>query len=174
MGIEKMSMKVSLSVVFCLPVLVASCASSNARHDAYSDDVMGWMQGSCLAIKNPDLEVPSSLAILPVGGSADDAINGIVTGRADSEESCPPLMQDRASVNKANGYYFYSVRAKNHSGLAVGIIGDADVDGLKVASCTTSEGVRFTVSSKKMAVWKGYYYMGYDMRPTCQSDDVGK
>lgn len=162
-----MNIKTSWTTALSLSLLLTACASADAKPDVATDLHTGWMQGHCLASKNPRLHVPQPLTIIPTDAMGGGVIQGTVTGRASSAATCPALMQDRASVNKANGYYFYSVRTDQDVGLAIGILGNPETGDLKASSCATSEGVRFTLSSKHSVIWEGYDYLGYDIESTC-------
>ncbi len=49
------------------------------------------------------------------------------------------------------------------------------VDPVRVRSCTSSEGLHFTLwvgePLKGTRLWHGYYYLGYDVEPSCQPAD---
>lgn len=160
-----MNNKKLMRVIALLAFFVTACARGSAKQPLFVNGKMGWILGNCLAIKNASLKVPQSLTIIRLADGA--VVDGAIVGKAMSSEQCPALMQDRAKVNKHNGYHFYSVKADKNIGMAVGILGEVNAGGLKVSSCTASEGVRFVVSNKHKTVWSGYYYLGYDVKPTC-------
>jgi hypothetical protein len=53
------------------------------------------------------------------------------------------------------------------------VVGDIDADGQLevIGSCNTSEGINFYVSAEIKDIdrprWIDYYYLGYDIMPTC-------
>jgi len=113
-----------------------------------------------------------------------------ISGIAGSGEDCPALLEDRRSVNESGERSFYTVSFTTpmpSTLLAIGIlgpspklsiadnvvIGDIDGDGQieMFGSCNGSEGINFFVSPEPGDMggshWAGYYYLGYDITPTC-------
>ena len=150
-------------------LLLASCAnlSQNAGKDA--ETKIGWMHGNCLAIKNPSIAFPKKIILVRLDNK-NKFDTGVITKKALSGDECYALMDDRKKVNESNGYYFYEVKTRDPVNLAIGLLGPGigDQKTLDYDVCSTSEGMRFSVSRGKAAVWKGYYYLGYDTEATCK------
>jgi hypothetical protein len=98
-------------------------------------------------------------------------IHGVVVRKAVDNDHCPALLPDRRDVNKADGNVFYAVKLDAPSDLGIGIVGKASVEQLTFGHCTTSEGIRFTVTRGSQRIWSRYYYLGYDVEPSCADAD---
>jgi len=103
--------------------------------------------------------------------------------------TCKALMEGRATMNAKPGMSFYGLEAGNVGSTDMGIVivepparmavvnglaqADLDQDGQSevFSSCATSEGIKFTVwtgrANQGEPRWSGYYYLGYDLQPTC-------
>lgn len=158
--------KVVLGVFF---FLLCYHPAVSAKEKRLSDDKVGWLHGNCLAIKKADLLPHQALTIIPLDGdqSADTAsiIKKAVTG-----EDCYPLADDRRDANTANGYDFYLVKSNQDIGLAIGLLSPRKKDEFLYSYCMTSEGIKYTVSSDNKKIWEGYYYLGYDVEPSCKEE----
>ena len=99
------------------------------------------------------------------------------------------LMEGRAVMNAKSGMSFYQLEAGSvgTADMGFGIVNppakpslvngvaqvDLDQDGHHVvfSSCATTEGIRFAAWTDKAYQgnprWSGYYYMDYEMKPTC-------
>ena len=154
---------------------------------------IGWLHGNCLVINSSTIAPGTPLNI----ANFDDPPNVIratVGEKATSAENCYPLMEDRQQVNLGGSVSFYQVETEDDRQiqLAIGLlnsveitldqsgkfVGDINGDGSLdyLTQCATSEGINFAVWSKApyegQPLWSGYYYMGYDMEPTCsQAED---
>lgn len=134
--------------------------------DAGTDSQFGWLHGNCLAIKQAHLELPQKITLARL----DDPMridSGTITHTAVSADQCHALMSDRAQTNKSSGYSFYVVETSQPVNLAIGMLNGLDAGKFDFSSCSTSEGMVFSVSNKKSVIWKGYYYLGYDTEATC-------
>jgi len=150
---------------------------------------VGWLQGPCLAIENDGIKPGSRLVLVlfkekPVLGEA------IVESK--TNENCPALNPDRASINRKKGMTFYSLKSSDidSSTIAIALLTDRKISTLKsvsssaaqldingdgvaeaVNNCVTSEGIKFSIWSGKpytgTPLWEDYYYLGYDLKPTC-------
>jgi hypothetical protein len=102
---------------------------------------------------------------------------------------CPALLEGRREINARQGTFFYKLETKDFSSsdLGFGIVNppatptivdglariDLDHDGHSevFSSCATTEGIKFAVWTGKQyqgnARWSGYYYLNYDLTPTC-------
>lgn len=168
-----MGIKVLLRIAAsALPVFISACTSTPIKQDYTQSAEIGWIQDNCLAIEKANLTYPTQVTIIIADGNGNDVVTGTITGVANAS-TCPPLLQYRARASLDNGAYFYTVRTSKAIAVAddifgIGIIGDVNVKSMKLSTCSTSEGVQFTLSKHHLVVWKGYYYLGYDVEPTCQ------
>lgn len=151
-------------------------------------DRVGWFQGSCLAISNPGLAKGTSVALVVIG-DPQKVQPARILEQTTSATTCKALLQDRAKTNATPGVAFYALEAASvgATDMGIGIVeppaAPAIVDGLArvdllhdgqgevFTSCATSEGIKFAVWTAKPYQgeprWSGYYYLGYDMQPTC-------
>jgi hypothetical protein len=150
---------------------------------------VGWLQGPCLAIENDSIKPGSRLVLVlfkekPVLGEA------IVESK--TNENCPALNQDRASINRKKGRTFYSLTSSGIEAntIAIALLTDRKLSTLKsvspasaqldingdgqteeVNNCVTSEGIKFFIwpgnAYTGTPLWEDYYYLGYDLKPTC-------
>lgn len=146
---------------------LAACATPSAPSIAKPHRQFGWMVGSCLALPQANVDAHQVVTIVALDDQSNRTSSGVITGKAVAGEACAPLLPDRRDFNTADGNYFYAVKSATKLDSAIVIVGAASTKGLRFASCTTEEGIRFTVSNGKSIVWKAYYYLGYDTAPTC-------
>ena len=112
-----------------------------------------------------------------------------IISRTSSGSHCPPLLEDRKQINNTANKYFYTIKLDKKYNESMGIaffntqqkltrkkelvLVDINNNGNTETSstCTTSEGIKFILSensgNKKTTVWEDYYYLGYDLTPTC-------
>ncbi len=130
---------------------------------------VGWVTGSCLAIANNTLTASSPIAVVSLDAKRS-LVDGRIVGRATSDATCPPLLQDRRKQNEAS-WSFYELRLSSAVDLGVDLTGDGLPE--KFTQCSTSEGVSFRIWSgtpyQGMPLWSGYYYLGYDVESNCPS-----
>ncbi|HEY5603291.1 MAG TPA: hypothetical protein VIM41_09295 [Gammaproteobacteria bacterium] len=149
---------------------------------------LGWVHGNCLAIRNSALAKDTPVTLITLDGQQTTTVSQIdSTGSAES--GCLPLLDDRVKQNTMNGRVFYQLNLPQSDTdlLAIGILTaslpvhgetkvfkfDLDGDGQNdtVSSCDTSEGIRFSLWSGAVntgkLLWSDYYYLGYDLQPTC-------
>jgi hypothetical protein len=133
---------------------------------------------ACLSIHNPSL-------------GPDTRIRLVITSPPQAESDTDIVKADAACLNTDAGLQSYDVGPDN-TGLApsmpaIGLVGfsgkfnrqadlitaDLDGDGQDefFRSCTSAEGIHFTIWSGKpldgKVRWHEYYYLGYDVEPTC-------
>lgn len=136
----------------------------------------------CLSIRAPGLAPGTRLVLVD---SQDSAVAIPAAIRAPRTASCPHDLPE-------SGDAFYLVTTDAHGGPASGsvmvavigsgfplaagadgVTGDLDGDGVPefFRECTSNEGVHFTVWSRAPLVgprrWHRYYYLGYDVEPSC-------
>ena len=64
------------------------------------------------------------------------------------------------------------------AGTTVSLRIPTEPSGVRVRGCTSSEGLHLTLWAgeplKGRRLWHAYYYLGYDVEPTCQPADYGQ
>lgn len=159
--------KIKILLLGMVALLVIAYSSLSITHNAHIDAKIGWMHGNCLAIKNANITPQTQLTVVQLDGEKTSA-PARITKVATTGEECNALLEDRAIVNKDAGDYFYVVKSANPINLAVGVLATQSTRGLTFASCSTSEGIQFSALKYNAVIWHGYYYLGYDIEPTCQ------
>jgi hypothetical protein len=134
----------------------------------------------CLRIRNPDLQPASTLLLITPGDSSR-----VTSGRVEKLiTACPDELP-------ADEFAYYTISAQDslemnarffvvpHAGdLPAANAVDLDRDGVieRFRSCTSMEGVHYTVWSGKPLEgtrrWHYYYYLGYDVEPSCDARDT--
>ena len=147
-------------------VLLASCAVLPEHKYASINERVGWLHGNCLAIKNPNIELPKNMTLFDFK-SEKRFSTATVTEKVQSGDECYALLDDRKEVNLASGYSFYKVKSESPVNLAIGYLNISNVDNLVFNYCTTTEGILFSISKSKLNIWEGYYYLGYESEATC-------
>jgi hypothetical protein len=149
----------------------------------------GWFHGACLAMSDPNLARGTAVNLV-VMAEPQRVLQGRIGEKKSSAASCAPLTEGRRSQNAKPGTSFYGLEGTELAAtdMGIGIVTppqklvvvnglaqtDLNSDGLPevFSSCTTTEGINFTVSTEKPyqgnPLWSGYYYLGYDMEPTCR------
>ncbi|WP_020586144.1 hypothetical protein [Desulfobacter curvatus] len=160
-----------LFILFIIAVMATSCSPLSKQDNNGLDNEIGWLHGRCLAIKNADIPPQYQIKLVHL----DDEVTfekAIVLKKTTESEECYPLMDDRASVNKNAGYFFYIIKSERPVNLAIGLLNpeELSISGLKFSYCTTTEGVQFSISKNSSVIWQGYYYLGYESEPTCTSE----
>ena len=184
-----------LVAVILLIVATAACGPgsgptprSTNRELPPLDRRTGWFHGPCLAISDPNLTRGTTVDLV-VMGEPQSVRQGKVGAPIGSADSCAPLIQGRRSQNAKLGTSFYGLEGTEVTAtdMGIGLVAppqklivvnglvqtDLNSDGrLEVfSSCATTEGVKFTISTEKAyqgaPLWSKYYYLGYDMNPTC-------
>ena len=151
--------------------LLASCAClSHEAPAAEATPIYGWLVGNCLALPDHGVHAPRDFSLVDFE-HGQQRIHGIVLRKAVGQDHCPALLPDRRDVNAASGNAFYVVKLDSRSDLGIGIVGRVPAEPLSFGHCTTSEGIRFTVTRGSHLVWSGYYYLGYDVETTCARPD---
>lgn len=147
---------------------------------------IGWIHGTCIAIRNGNIKPGTPVKTIRLS-TPQQIVSTKIIGVADSDETCPALLSDRAEINKQDGRFFYRLDTGKDSldTMAVGLISakvtgsnpslefDLNDDGVveHAGTCVSGEGIQFYISSSKTfddtALWSDYYYLGYDNKPTC-------
>jgi hypothetical protein len=133
----------------------------------------------CLRIRNPDLQPASNLLLIAPGDTSSlerARVDRLVTACPDelpNDEFAYYAITPADSL-EMNAQYFVVPLSDAPAGSAL----DFDRDGVleQFRSCTSAEGVHFTVWSGKplegIRRWHYYYYLGYDVEPSCDVRDT--
>ena len=155
-------------IIFCLLGLSISCADTNlnSNNAIFIEKNLGWMHGNCLAIKNPNIAIPTDITLVKLETN-NTTEKGMIISKASSQEDCFPLMEDRKQINISSGYSFYLVKSLAPIDLAIGVIGEDEINVSNFSYCTTTEGIKYLIKNSSTVIWEGYYYLGYDSEVTC-------
>ncbi len=152
-------------------------ACSETRHKSGIAEVIdyessiGWLHGSCLAIKNENISSDSLVTIVQLD-EPQNIFSAAVLDKAKDGEKCFPLLEDRRKINIESGYSFYLVDSKLDINLGIAVV-DNVINTEKYAFdyCTTTEGVLYSLKkidqNNDDKLWSGYYYLGYESEATC-------
>lgn len=161
---------------------VALIACTSHSEPQTNETKIAWYHGSCLAIN--EKEDITGLKVFVLKESKEKVKASI--GRQIKDDGCAPLLVDRREVNEAEGYRFYQlvgVEAIADTEIGVALLTtketlpeEVDTNNNKQADsfnyCTTSEGVIFygwdAEKGELEPFWQEYYYMGYDVEPSCK------
>lgn len=143
--------------------------------------------GSCLDIANGALTPGQPVQFI---GASQPPVTGRAEIAAKSDQACTPQDQIRpglfhyqfkiVSGALRNGVPAFALvnfggpLATNDSGVTADLDGDGHLSTFR--SCTSTEGVHLTVWAGKplesRRTWHSYYYLGYDVDPTCTNADT--
>lgn len=150
--------------------LLSACTAVSQSEENNIEQNIGWLDGSCLAIKNTDIKDATRLTIVDL--DSDQKFSpSMITRKNQASDECNALFDDRKDINISSGYTFYQVKSDTPINLAIGFIELDNAKKLTFEHCTTSEGISFSVLKAKEKIWEGYYYLGYDLEPTCDEQD---
>ena len=166
---------------------VAPAVASTSTGFNYAERI-GWVQGGCLSIQKIGLARGAPVTVV-ITASPQVVRQARIVDTTTSPAICQALMADRAPSNAAPGVAFYSIAMDSTvaTDMGVGIVsspalpsivnGAAHVDlegngqSIVFSSCATTEGIKFGAWSDKAyqgtARWTAYYYLGYDVTPSC-------
>lgn len=171
----------------CCCALIGERNRTGTERSTLPVSMLGWLHGSCLAIKNGNLHAGTPITLIEIK-RPQVIIAAKIEGPLISEDDCIALFKDRKAVNRQAPRFFYRVSlSRNENGfLALGIVGKDTGIQIKEGvaeipldsrgargiggSCTTGEGVLFFIRSrneKPKTIWTDYYYLGYDVEPDC-------
>ena len=179
------------AIVFLI-VVVASCSPASEPKTAVPpfpfNERIGWFHGPCLAISGPELARGTPVTLV-IAAEPQKVQQARIQEKTDSPASCPALMEGRAAQNRKPGVAFFVLEGASvgPSDMGFGIVMppatpavvngqaeiDLDQDGHKevFTSCASSEGIKFAVWTEKPYQgeprWSAYYYLDYDLTPTC-------
>jgi len=178
------------SLALVTTITIAACTPADTPPETQTEGLtksVGWLHGNCLAIKNANLAIGTNVKVIDpdAPNSSNSAKISAVASKADE---CHALLDDRKTINKEQGNYFYVVVPVKPVNMAFGIVFtndemksstgqvDLNIDGVSDTFyyCNTSEGVDFSIWQgkpyKSDKLWGEYYYLGYDMKPDCPQE----
>ncbi|MGK0442710.1 MAG: hypothetical protein ACJA0N_002529 [Pseudohongiellaceae bacterium] len=160
--------KIISAIFFILMIAACETIAPNKNVSATLDNdlTIGWLHGNCIAIRNPNLKVPSEITLILLE-QIKTSVKGVITKAATSSEACYALLDDRKSANTNNGYSFYLVDTEAPVNLAIGVLDNRNLEYENIDYCSTTEGISYTVKEKGRQIWSGYYFLGYDSEATC-------
>lgn len=175
-------------IAVLIPLICSAACYSNGQQSVSNAVAIGWLHGNCLAIKNPDLMPNSTINVFTPDGQLQ-IVEAEITGKTDSAENCPALLEDRRKINDTDGRIFYTVSTSTPIGMAIGVVAPAGGEGASAVNpadtnrngitdtfyfCQTSEGIEFSIWEgrpyKGRKLWDDYYYLGYSSEPTCPAE----
>jgi len=169
----------------CLVSAIAAC-SPVAAPGIDRTDGLGWVDGGCFATAASAPALGSEIRLLWLGAGGIESTrlaSGPLTG-----DACDARLAGRTGrIGGGLDASFYRVEPDPGNGVAFGVIGapstlrlidgrssvDLDGDGKRESFtiCSTSEGLQLDVwpdePRQGVALWSAYYYLGYDLEPTC-------
>jgi hypothetical protein len=180
-------------VVLVAGALLATCASGDGAAPVVMRGTrpapqVGWLQGACLAIADPELAGGTPVQVVRLE-RPQRVVAATVKGRATSAQDCKPMLEGRKGLVDSRQAHFYTVTpwSDDNAEMAIGVIGAADRisiangraqidlngDGTQeiFGVCATSESIRFGLWPSQRfddnAVWTGTYELDYDLQPSC-------
>jgi len=187
---KKLTNKVKYLLFFLCLLVIYDCYSSQSltkidNSPSKINSSIGWFHGNCFGVRNSNIPKGTSITIVKLDDDQKEIIGSIIR-KAKNGEECYPLLDDRRDVNLGNGLSFYIVASDEPINLGIGFIKiesnrysyiadslDLNSDGKRdtFSQCSTSEGIQFDIwegeAYKSLLLWRGYYYLGYDIEPTC-------
>lgn len=173
MGVDMI--KYSSFILVFISAFTVSCAEMPKKGEVaevidYENNI-GWLHGSCLAIKNKNLSKGVLIKIVHLNEPQNTSI-ATVSNKAKYNKNCFPLLEDRRTINIDSGYSFYLVKSDLNINLGIAIVGSVmNIDKYTFDYCTTTEGVLYSLKktgqNNGKNLWSGYYYLGYDSEATC-------
>jgi hypothetical protein len=121
---------------------------------------IGWLHGTCLAIKNDSLQPGTKITLIKFT-EPQSILKTVLQGQATAESETNIM-----AIGIVGQDIAISIEDKNAKT-------DLNADGVPevFSSCQTSEGMKFFVWSAESyqgsPLWSDYYYLGYDMQPNC-------
>lgn len=171
-------MKILITIMIAM-TLMACAKDSDSAARSYN---LAWFHGNCLALNETTIKTDWNIFLLK---ESKEVIKATL-GKKVEDDSCAPLLQDRREVNEAEGYSFYQLvgsEAVADEEIGVALLTTEEIlpEGLDTNNnkqadsfsyCTTSEGVVFyswdAEKGELEPFWQEYYYMGYDVEPSCK------
>lgn len=170
MGADRPSNRCWTAAAIGAALLAASCTTPSAMPEGGPVAGFGWIDGNCIAVKSPFASLPRKVWLV-TEGSASQAVAVEAVARAEAsaagaDSGCHALHPDRAEQNLAQGNVFYTISGFEPANFAIVALEEPEA-ALQYDYCFTAEGVNFSVSDGQRVVWEDYYYLGYDVEPTC-------
>ena len=164
-------------------VLLSACVLTTASGPLHA--AIGWLHGGCIALSDAGVAIGTGVALVSLHDPDQPVTRAHVQERVDGTDGCPALLPDRREANQISGLSFYRVEPAPEAELAIGVLYghsgpahaetalDTNADGRRDTfhQCTAVEGVQFSVWADEVGsgepLWRGYYYLGYDVQPDC-------
>lgn len=179
---KKINVFILVAFMICMGM---NCSENRKKSNLKIEEMVGFIHQDCLAIKNKTLTIGEEIQLILLEEKQKLA-TAKIQSKIDQNESCVILLEDRKEVNLENDWSFYKIN-NSELELAIAITVsnlpteqlddfttiDLDGDGSfeRFSICNTSEGINFTAWSdepwKSQELWSDYYYLGYDMEPSC-------
>lgn len=193
-GYIHMNRQFQLLLAFVIVFTIAGQLRAKDRFDFSTDIGVAALQedGSvCLSIKKANIPPGATVVIVSPFVLKGDPENTIMIGKVISRAHGPcniPEAAERgdssytvevAKGNMINDQPYFAILASPRS-LSIKdgeVTGDLDGDGVleHFRECTSSEGVHLTIWTgtplKGVRRWHRYFYIGYDVEPTCTEAD---
>lgn len=170
----------SASLIACQQPQSSGNSEAVLQYDFHKNT--GWIHGNCIAIKNNSLKQGTQVDIT-VLGKEQRRISAEIVKETDDITGCFGLYEDRAAINKSENRRFYTLNIQDADTnfIAIGLINTnnrlthKDLETKVFGSCETSEGMNFYIWKEKefkdKPLWTDYYYLGYDVTPTCPENN---
>jgi hypothetical protein len=149
---------------------------------------------ACLTIKNPDLSVGTQFMVVFPSMSGNSIPSELMRGEivrrtsggcnfsesAEYGDSTYTVKITKGKLINDVPYIAVFVSPETLSKKGKEIVGDLDSDGTLeyFRQCTSSEGVHLTIWSGKplkgIRKWHRYFYLGYDVEPSCNEADYSE
>lgn len=148
---------------------------------------VGWFNETCFVTHNSTLKVGDKIQMVLLD-TQQNLITATISSNLSNSKNCLPLLESRNSINQSENRYFYQIEFnKNISNkIGIGIISNSinyeqkknliytDINQNKLlenyGSCTTQEGIQFYIQENNQVIWDDYYYLGYDIEPSCRQE----
>ena len=160
-------MKTALVICVCIGVFLISVFFDSSQQQSDVEN-MGWVHGSCIAIKNKTLNPGTSITLFDLEETTF-IDSKIIDKPASAISGCFALMEERREMNENAGYSFYSIEPAVNNNYAIGLMNfdELNIGFLGFSLCSTSEGIQFSAHDMHSKIWQGYYYLGDDISATC-------
>jgi len=165
-------------VLVFISTFIVACSETSHKSDITEvtdfESNIGWLHGSCLAIKNTNLSKGARVIIVKLD-EPQVITMATVSNKAMGGDKCFPLLEDRRKINVENGYSFYLVNSELDINLGISVVAkEMNIEEYAFDYCTTTEGVVYSLKkidkNNDDILWRGYYYLGYDSEATCDTE----